>query len=145
MPATREIPSVVSRSDPTPTPEQTPVTVVGLGSMGQALAGTLHAAGHPTTVWNRSAHRAEALAAEGATAAPTVADAVAASPLTIICACSTVPIRARSPGRDRPMRSAAPQWSTSPPARRATPAVWRDGSPSTEGSTSTAPSWLTRP
>jgi 3-hydroxyisobutyrate dehydrogenase-like beta-hydroxyacid dehydrogenase len=62
-----------------------PVTVVGLGPMGQALAGAFLAAGHPTTVWNRSAARADALAARGALRAATVADAVTASPLVIVC------------------------------------------------------------
>ncbi|MFH8368192.1 NAD(P)-dependent oxidoreductase [Streptomyces sp. NPDC018031] len=61
------------------------VTVVGLGSMGVALAGALLAAGHPTTVWNRTSGKADALAARGARPAATVAEAVAASPLTIVC------------------------------------------------------------
>lgn len=62
-----------------------PVTVLGLGAMGQALAHAFVAAGHPTTVWNRSPGRADALIEAGATEAPTVADAVAASPLTVVC------------------------------------------------------------
>ncbi|MFD7455634.1 MULTISPECIES: NAD(P)-dependent oxidoreductase [unclassified Streptomyces] len=63
----------------------TPVTVIGLGRMGQALARAFLKAGHPTTVWNRTASKAEQLAAEGARRAPTVADALRASPLTIVC------------------------------------------------------------
>ncbi|MEW9527898.1 NAD(P)-dependent oxidoreductase [Microbispora sp. NPDC049125] len=62
-----------------------PVTVVGLGPMGQALAGAFLAAGHPTTVWNRTAARADALVARGALRAATVAGAVTASPLVIAC------------------------------------------------------------
>jgi 3-hydroxyisobutyrate dehydrogenase-like beta-hydroxyacid dehydrogenase len=58
-----------------------PVTVLGQGKMGRALAAALVAAGHPTTVWNRTPSRA----AEGATVAPTVAEAVAASRLVIVC------------------------------------------------------------
>ncbi|WP_030022455.1 NAD(P)-dependent oxidoreductase [Streptomyces monomycini] len=61
------------------------VTVLGLGSMGSALAAALVAKGHATTVWNRSAHKAEALAERGAVAAATPAEAVAASPLVIAC------------------------------------------------------------
>ncbi|GAA2441633.1 NAD(P)-dependent oxidoreductase [Streptomyces macrosporus] len=61
------------------------VTVLGLGSMGSALAGTLLDRGHPTTVWNRSAHKAEALADRGAKAAATAGEAVAASPLIVAC------------------------------------------------------------
>lgn len=62
-----------------------PVTVVGLGAMGRALAGAFLAAGHPTTVWNRTAGRAGELVAAGAGEAPDVATAVAASPLTVVC------------------------------------------------------------
>ncbi|MGW1991850.1 NAD(P)-dependent oxidoreductase [Embleya sp. NPDC001921] len=63
----------------------TPVTVIGLGSMGRALAAAFIAAGHPTTVWNRTPGKAAALVAAGAVHAETVADAVAASPLVITC------------------------------------------------------------
>ena len=62
-----------------------PVTVIGLGLMGAALAGALNHAGHQTTVWNRSSAKADPLVAAGATRAETVADAVAASPLVITC------------------------------------------------------------
>jgi 3-hydroxyisobutyrate dehydrogenase-like beta-hydroxyacid dehydrogenase len=34
-----------------------PITVLGAGRIGTALAKTLHRAGHPTTVWNRSPER----------------------------------------------------------------------------------------
>ncbi|MES9536727.1 NAD(P)-binding domain-containing protein [Actinomadura sp. NPDC000600] len=62
-----------------------PVTVLGLGLMGRALAGAFLKAGLPTTVWNRTASKADRLAAEGARPAPTVGDALKAGPLTIIC------------------------------------------------------------
>lgn len=65
--------------------ERAPVTVLGLGSMGQALAHALLGAGHPTTVWNRTPGRADALVADGATLAPTAREAVAASPLAVVC------------------------------------------------------------
>lgn len=61
------------------------VTVLGLGSMGSALAAALSDRGHPTTVWNRSAHKAEALVARGALPAATAGEAVAASPLIVAC------------------------------------------------------------
>ncbi|WP_424891137.1 NAD(P)-dependent oxidoreductase [Streptomyces sp. XH2] len=61
------------------------VTVLGLGSMGTALAGALLKGGHETTVWNRSAGKGEALVARGAARAATAAEAVAASPLVIAC------------------------------------------------------------
>jgi 3-hydroxyisobutyrate dehydrogenase-like beta-hydroxyacid dehydrogenase len=62
-----------------------PVTVLGLGSMGEALARALLDTGHRTTVWNRTPDRADALVADGAALAPTARDAVAASPLVIVC------------------------------------------------------------
>ncbi|MFE9046371.1 NAD(P)-dependent oxidoreductase [Streptomyces sp. NPDC007818] len=68
-------------------PEQhrTPVTVIGLGSMGSALASAFLAAGHPTTVWNRTAAKAAPLTARGARLAASATEAVAASPLVVVC------------------------------------------------------------
>ncbi|WP_052847269.1 NAD(P)-dependent oxidoreductase [Streptomyces avicenniae] len=63
--------------------ERTPVTVLGLGRMGTAIAAAFVAAGHPTTVWNRTAARADALVAQGAVRARTVAEAMAAGPLVV--------------------------------------------------------------
>ncbi|WP_282697072.1 NAD(P)-binding domain-containing protein [Streptomyces sp. CC208A] len=62
-----------------------PVTVLGLGLMGQALARALLKQGHPTTVWNRSPEKADDLAAHGASAAGTAAEAVTAAPLVLVC------------------------------------------------------------
>ncbi|MFJ9028419.1 NAD(P)-dependent oxidoreductase [Streptomyces sp. NPDC102274] len=67
------------------TANRIPVTVLGLGPMGRALAGAFLKNGHPTTVWNRSAGKAGDLVARGAVLGDTVADAVAASPLTLVC------------------------------------------------------------
>ncbi|MCO6010945.1 NAD(P)-binding domain-containing protein [Actinoallomurus purpureus] len=61
------------------------LTLLGLGAMGTALARAWLAAGHPLTVWNRTAERAEPLAAEGATVAATAAEAVAANGLVMVC------------------------------------------------------------
>lgn len=61
------------------------VTVIGLGAMGAALARAFLAAGHPTTVWNRTPGRADDLAGKGALVAETPADAIAASALTVLC------------------------------------------------------------
>ncbi|MEV4079345.1 NAD(P)-dependent oxidoreductase [Nonomuraea fuscirosea] len=63
----------------------TPVTVIGLGLMGRALAGAFLKAGHPTTVWNRTPAKAGPLVDRGARLAPTVGEAIRASSLTIIC------------------------------------------------------------
>ncbi|MFI6058493.1 NAD(P)-dependent oxidoreductase [Streptomyces sp. NPDC051286] len=67
------------------TPEKQPLTLLGLGAMGTALARTWLAAGHPLTVWNRSPARADALATEGASAVGTAAKAVAANQLVVLC------------------------------------------------------------
>ncbi|WP_413815886.1 NAD(P)-binding domain-containing protein [Kitasatospora purpeofusca] len=63
----------------------TPLTLLGLGAMGTALAGAWLSAGHPLTVWNRTAARAEPLAAKGAALAATPAAAVAANRLVVVC------------------------------------------------------------
>ncbi|MET9795399.1 NAD(P)-dependent oxidoreductase [Nocardiopsis alba] len=64
---------------------RTPVTVIGLGPMGEALASSFVEAGHPTTVWNRTAAKADALVAKGAVLADSPADAASASELVIVC------------------------------------------------------------
>ncbi|MEU0743398.1 NAD(P)-binding domain-containing protein [Streptomyces sp. NPDC006134] len=66
-------------------PQHTPVTVVGLGPMGLALAETLWGHGHPTTVWNRTPEKADRLVTKGVHRAETVAEAVSAGPVTIMC------------------------------------------------------------
>jgi len=72
-------------SDPTdPTDRPAPVTVIGLGPMGRAMASVLVEAQVPVTVWNRTPGRADELVARGATLAPTPADAIAAGGLTIL-------------------------------------------------------------
>ncbi|MEU2268226.1 NAD(P)-binding domain-containing protein [Streptomyces olindensis] len=61
------------------------VTVLGLGPMGRALAGALLEAGLRTTVWNRTPGRDRELLDRGAGGAASVAEAVAASEVTIVC------------------------------------------------------------
>ncbi|MFF8955571.1 NAD(P)-dependent oxidoreductase [Streptomyces sp. NPDC014894] len=61
------------------------VTVIGLGSMGSALAAALLDRGHPTTVWNRSPERARPAAGLGATVAATPEEAIAAASLVLVC------------------------------------------------------------
>ena len=63
----------------------TEIACVGLGLMGSALARAMLAAGNSTTVWNRSPGKAEALVSLGAEVARTFAEAVAASPVVLIC------------------------------------------------------------
>lgn len=63
----------------------TAVTVLGLGPMGRALAAAFLDAGLHTTVWNRTPGRDGELIARGAVPAPSPEEAVAASPLTVVC------------------------------------------------------------
>ncbi|WP_318212387.1 MULTISPECIES: NAD(P)-dependent oxidoreductase [unclassified Streptomyces] len=61
------------------------ITVIGLGQMGSALAGAFLAAGHRTTVWNRTPGKADALVARGAVRAASLAEAVEAGELVVVC------------------------------------------------------------
>ncbi|MYW00864.1 NAD(P)-binding domain-containing protein [Streptomyces sp. SID3343] len=62
----------------------TPVTVLGLGAMGLAVADTFRRGGHATTVWNRTPGKADDLVTKGADLAASAADAVAASPVVVV-------------------------------------------------------------
>ncbi|MFH8989860.1 NAD(P)-dependent oxidoreductase [Streptomyces sp. NPDC017940] len=72
-------------TDAVNTGRRVPVTVIGLGNMGTALAAAFLDRGHPTTVWNRSPEKAKALAERGARVAETPTEAVTASELVIAC------------------------------------------------------------
>ncbi|ANW19370.1 NAD(P)-dependent oxidoreductase [Streptomyces clavuligerus] len=61
-----------------------PLTLIGLGPMGQAMGNALLDRGHGLTVWNRTASRADALVERGAVRAPDVAAAVAANELVVL-------------------------------------------------------------
>ncbi|WP_067467169.1 NAD(P)-dependent oxidoreductase [Nocardia amamiensis] len=54
----------------------TPVTILGLGAMGHALAATLLKAGRTTSVWNRTPGKDADLVTAGAVGAATVSDAI---------------------------------------------------------------------
>ncbi len=72
----------------------TELTCIGLGLMGSALARAMLAAGHKITVWNRSPGKADALVGLGAQEALTFAEALAASPIVLICIDNYVSTRA---------------------------------------------------
>ncbi len=59
------------------------VGFIGLGLMGRPMAANLLKAGFPLTVWNRTASRAEALAAQGARVAASPAEAAASADVLI--------------------------------------------------------------
>ncbi|MEV6394485.1 NAD(P)-binding domain-containing protein [Streptomyces sp. NPDC051907] len=60
------------------------VTVIGLGPMGQAMAGAYLDAGYRVTVWNRTASRADDLVARGAVRAATVEEALTANRTVVL-------------------------------------------------------------
>ncbi len=62
----------------------TDVSVLGTGLMGTAIARALLAEGSRVSVWNRTAAKTQPLIAEGAAGEESAADAVSASPLTIV-------------------------------------------------------------
>jgi 3-hydroxyisobutyrate dehydrogenase-like beta-hydroxyacid dehydrogenase len=66
------------------TNDRAPITVIGLGPMGRAMAAALMRAGHPVTVWNRTPGRADGLVTQGATRAASPAAAVAGSDLIVL-------------------------------------------------------------
>ncbi len=63
----------------------TDITAIGLGLMGSALARALVLGHHRVTVWNRNAERARPFVELGAVAAHSLAAAVQASPLILVC------------------------------------------------------------
>ena len=65
------------------------VGFIGLGIMGQGMAHNLLKAKWPLTVWNRTAGKMEALAAEGAQTGSSPADVAARSDVILICVSDT--------------------------------------------------------
>ncbi|MFF3224843.1 NAD(P)-dependent oxidoreductase [Nocardia suismassiliense] len=66
------------------TSDHTPVTVLGLGRMGAAIAQVFLRNGHPVTVWNRSPDRAPHLEALGAIWVGSLTEALKAGELIVI-------------------------------------------------------------
>ncbi len=60
------------------------VAVLGTGIMGTGMARSLLRAGHAVTVWNRTEAKAAPLADDGATVAPTAAEAVAGAEVAVV-------------------------------------------------------------
>ena len=61
------------------------VSMIGLGSMGSALATAIASGGHDLTVWNRSAEKCLAVAERGASVVDSVGDAVSRSEVIVVC------------------------------------------------------------
>ncbi|RVX41343.1 3-hydroxyisobutyrate dehydrogenase-like beta-hydroxyacid dehydrogenase [Nonomuraea polychroma] len=60
------------------------VTVIGLGPMGQAMAGAYVSGGYEVTVWNRTPAKADELVTRGAKRAGSVEEALTASELVVL-------------------------------------------------------------
>ncbi|MEV8413286.1 NAD(P)-binding domain-containing protein [Streptomyces niveus] len=122
-------------ANPTPKPA---VSVIGLGMMGTALAVAFLRAGHQVTVWNRSLSKTGPLAAQGAAPADTAADAVAASPLVVVCLSTYDTVRAvLEPLSGQLTGKTLANLTNGTPSRRATspsgrprraPGIWTAGS-----------------
>ncbi|MDQ0956649.1 3-hydroxyisobutyrate dehydrogenase-like beta-hydroxyacid dehydrogenase [Streptomyces sp. B4I13] len=105
------------------TVEKTPVTILGLGAMGTALARTWLTAGHPLTVWNRTPARTGAFATEGARVADTAAAAVAANTLVVVCLLDDASVDEALAGADLAGRDLV-NLTTSTPAQARARAQW---------------------
>ncbi len=81
---------------------------VGLGIMGSGMARNLLRAGAALTVWNRTALRAEALAAEGAAIAGSPADLAGRVDVVVICVSDTPDVEEVLAGDEGVLRGAAP-------------------------------------
>ncbi|WP_327637863.1 NAD(P)-binding domain-containing protein [Kribbella sp. NBC_00482] len=96
---------------------KTPVTVLGLGAMGTALARAFLAAGHPTTVWNRTPGRAPEL---DAVRAATAGEAIAAGPLVVVCLLVDDTVRSTLDGIDLTGKTIVNLTNSTPDQARAT-------------------------
>jgi len=64
--------------------KRTKVGFVGLGLMGAPMAACILKAGYPLQVWNRTADKADPLVTDGATLAPTPADAARGADFVVV-------------------------------------------------------------
>ncbi|MFF0265029.1 NAD(P)-dependent oxidoreductase [Kribbella sp. NPDC004536] len=99
---------------------KTPVTVLGLGAMGTALARAFLAAGHPTTVWNRTPGRSPELDSLGATRAPTPTEAASTGSLVVVCLLVDETVRSTLDGLDLTGRTIVNLTNSTPEQSRAT-------------------------
>lgn len=84
------------------------VGVVGLGTMGGAMAANLARAGFPLVVWNRTAGRTRELEELGATVAETPAALAARSDVVLVCVSDTDDVEAVLFGVDGVAAGAGP-------------------------------------
>lgn len=99
---------------------KSPVTVLGLGAMGTALARAFQSAGHRTTVWNRTPNRSPELDPLGVSRAATVTEAVAAGPLVVVCLLVDDTVRKTLDGVDLTGRTVVNLTNSTPEQARST-------------------------
>ncbi|GGT06840.1 dehydrogenase [Streptomyces kurssanovii] len=129
------------------TSSRTPVTLLGLGDMGTALARAWLAAGHPLTVWNRTPAKAERLAAEGARVAATPAEALAsATGPVVLCLLDDASVGETLEGTDLTGKDLV-DLTTNTPARSRLRAAWADerGARFLDGGIMAVPPMIGRP
>src|SRR6516162_6077670 len=76
----------------------TSIAVIGLGAMGSRIARRLLDAGHAVTVWNRTRAKADPLAARGARAAASPAEASSQAEIVITMVADPVALQAVTDG-----------------------------------------------
>jgi 3-hydroxyisobutyrate dehydrogenase-like beta-hydroxyacid dehydrogenase len=84
------------------------IAFIGLGAMGGPMAANLIAAGHALRVWNRSPARAQPLVAAGATACPSIAEAVRGAQFVVSMVADDLATREVMLGEAGAVASAAP-------------------------------------
>lgn len=83
------------------------VGFIGLGTMGSGMAGSLLAAGHQVSVYNRTADKAAPLARRGATVAGSAAEAVAGADFVMYCLANDAAVAAVALGEGGVIAGAA--------------------------------------
>ena len=126
------------------------VSVIGLGSMGATLARLFLAGGHSVTLWNRSSRKATDLVTAGARLAGSAAEAIAASPVTVICVydyAAADAILRRQPEEAALDNKVLVQLTTGSPQEALSAAEWagRHGAHYLDGAIQAAPSQMGQP
>lgn len=101
------------------------ISVLGMGRMGQALAGRLLGSGHQVIVWNRSPGRAPGLVDSGAREAGSITDAVGEAELVITSLANDEAVRAVALGDDG-IRASLPEGATYVDASTVAPPTTRE-------------------
>lgn len=102
-----------------------PLTILGLGAMGSAIANRLRSQGHPTTVWNRTVEKVAPHAAAGSSVAETVGDAVGSTDVTLVVLLDHASVREQlDPVADRLQGKTVVNLTTTSPNEARESAQW---------------------